>query len=48
MPLAICLLKGISCVLSHYNTGLLFFNDMLTNYCSIISGKKNTALVTLY
>jgi len=41
-------MKGISYVLSHYNTGLLLFNDMSTNYWTIIAGEKNTALLTLY
>jgi hypothetical protein len=40
IPLAIVLLKGISCVSTHYNTGLLLFNDMLANYWSSISGEK--------
>jgi hypothetical protein len=44
IPLAIVLLKGISCVSTHYNTGLLLFNDMFTNYWSSISGEKKISL----
>jgi hypothetical protein len=44
IPLAIGLLKGISCVSAHYNTGLLSFNDMFTNYCSTITGGKKISL----
>jgi hypothetical protein len=43
IPLAICLLKGISCVSTHYNTGLLLFNSMSSNYWAIFTGEKNTA-----
>jgi len=46
--MAKCLLKGISCVLSHNNTGLLLFNDMSTNYWTIIAGGKNIAFLTGY
>jgi hypothetical protein len=46
--MAIYLLKGISFVLSHNNTGLLLFNDMYTNYWTIIAGEKNTAFLTGY
>jgi len=46
IPLTKCLLKGISCVLSHNNIGLSLFNDMSTNYCTIIAGEKNTAFLT--
>ena len=48
IPLAIGLLKGISCVSSHCNTALLLFNRMSSNYWTIITGEKNTALLTLY
>ena len=48
IPLAIGLLKGISCVSTHYNTGLLLFNDMFTNYWSSISGEKKSAFLTLH
>jgi hypothetical protein len=44
IPLAIVLLKGISCVSTHYNTGLLLFNDMLINYWSSITGEKKISL----
>jgi hypothetical protein len=44
IPLAIGLLKGISCVSAHYNTGLLSLNDMLTNYWSSITGEKKISL----
>jgi hypothetical protein len=40
IPLAIYLLKGISCILLHNNTVLLLFNDMSTNYWTIIAGEK--------
>jgi hypothetical protein len=42
--LAIGLLKGISCVSAHCNTGLLLFNDMYTNYWSKITGEKKVSL----
>jgi hypothetical protein len=42
--LAVGLLKGISCVSAHCNTGLLLFNDMLTNYWSSITGEKKVSL----
>jgi hypothetical protein len=48
IPLAIGLLKGISCVSSHWNTGLLLFNDMMTNYWSSITSEKNSAFLTLH
>jgi len=32
IPLAICLLKGISCVWTRYHTGLLCFNRVSSNY----------------
>jgi hypothetical protein len=45
ISLALGLLKGISCVLSHYNTCLLLFIDMVTNFCShIISGEQICSL----
>jgi hypothetical protein len=44
IPLAIVLLTGISCVSTHYNTGLLLFNDMFTNYWSSISCEKKISL----
>jgi len=44
IPLAIGLLKGISCVSAHYNTGLLSLKDMLTNYWSSITGEKKISL----
>jgi len=40
IPLAICLLKGISCVSTHYNTGLLLFYSMLNTYWAVSSGEK--------
>jgi len=46
IPLAICLLKGISWVWTWYSTGLLLFNDMVTNYWISISGKKNSLSYT--
>jgi len=36
-------LKGISWVYSHYNTGLLLINDMTSNYWTVITGEKNIA-----
>jgi len=48
IPLAIGLLKGISWVSSYYNTGLLLFNDMYTNYWRSITGEKKTAFLTLH
>ena len=44
IPLAIGLLKGISWVSSYYNSGLLLFNDMFTNYWSSITGEKKVSL----
>jgi hypothetical protein len=43
IPLAIGLLKGISWVWSYYNSGLLLFNRLSSNYCTVINGEKNTA-----
>jgi hypothetical protein len=43
IPLAICLRKGISCVSTHYNTGLLLFYNMSSKYWAVASGEKNTA-----
>jgi hypothetical protein len=40
VPLAICLLKGISCVSTHYNTGLLLFYSMSNNYWVVSSREK--------
>jgi hypothetical protein len=40
IPLAIGLLEGISCVLLHYNTGLLLFNRISSNYWAVIPGEK--------
>jgi hypothetical protein len=40
IPLAIGLLKGISCVLLHYNTSLLLFNIMPSNDWAVIPGEK--------
>ena len=42
IPLAIGLLKGISRVSSQYNSGLLLFYRVLSNYKSVITGGKNT------
>ena len=42
-PLVISLLKGFACVSTHYNTGLLLFNSMSSNYWAVFTGKKNTA-----
>jgi hypothetical protein len=42
IPLAIGLLKGISCVSSLYNSGLLLFTTLSSNYCTVITGEKNT------
>jgi hypothetical protein len=36
-------LKGISWVSSHYNSGLLLINDMTSNYWTVITGEKNIA-----
>jgi len=36
-------LKGISWVSSHYNTGLLLINDMTSKYWTVITGEKNIA-----
>jgi hypothetical protein len=44
IPLAIGLLKGISCVSTHLNTGLLLFTDMLSNYWRSITGEKKVSL----
>jgi len=46
IPLAIGLLKCISCVLLHYNTGLLLFNRISSNYWAVIPCEKNTAFLT--
>jgi len=43
IPLAIGVLKGISWVSSYYNSGLLLFNRVSSNYCAVITGEKNTA-----
>ena len=43
IPLAIGVLKGISCVSSHYNTGLLLFYKLLSYYKAVISDEKITA-----
>jgi hypothetical protein len=40
IPLALGLLKGISCVLLHYNTGLLLFNRISSNDWAVIPGEK--------
>ncbi len=40
IPLAICLLKGISCVSTHHNTGLLLFYSMSSNYWAVFTGEK--------
>jgi hypothetical protein len=40
IPLAIGLLKGISWVSSQYNSGLLLFNRMSSNYWAVITGEK--------
>jgi hypothetical protein len=43
IPLAICLLKGISCVSTYYNTVLLLFYSMSNNYWAVSSSEKNIA-----
>jgi hypothetical protein len=43
IPLAICLLKEISCVSTHYNTGLLLFYSMSNNNWAVSSGENNRA-----
>jgi hypothetical protein len=43
IPLAIGLLRGKSWVWPYYNTGLLLFNRVSSNYCTVITGEKNTA-----
>jgi hypothetical protein len=40
ITLAICLLKGISCVLTSYSTGLLLFNKVSSNYWAVITDEK--------
>ena len=40
IPLAIGLVKGISCVSAHYNTGLLLFNRVSSKYWAEITGEK--------
>jgi len=40
IPLAMCLLKRISCVLTCYSTGLLLFNRVSSNYWAVIIGEK--------
>jgi len=42
--LAIDVLKGISCVSSHDNTGLLLFTRVSSNYWTVIIGGKNNSL----
>jgi hypothetical protein len=44
IPLAIDVLKGISCVSSHYNTGLLLITRVSSNYWAVIIGKRNYSL----
>jgi len=46
--LAIGVLKGISCVSTHYKCGLLLFNKMKCNYWTRITGEKNTACYNSY
>ena len=43
IPLVIDLLKGISWVSSYYNSGLLLFNRVTSNYKAVSTGEKNTA-----
>jgi hypothetical protein len=43
IPLAIGLLRGISWVRSQFNSGLLLFNRVSSNYWAVITGEKNTA-----
>jgi hypothetical protein len=43
IPLAIGLQKGISWVSPQYNSGLLLFNRVSSNYWAVITGEKNTA-----
>jgi hypothetical protein len=44
IPLAIGVLKGISCVSSHYNTGLLLLIRVSSNYSAVIIGEKKYSL----
>jgi hypothetical protein len=41
IPLAKDLLKVISCVSSHDNTGLLLFNRVSSNYWAVTLGEQN-------
>jgi hypothetical protein len=43
IPMAVGVLKGISWVSSHYNSGLLLINEMTSNYCTVITGENNIA-----
>ncbi len=42
IPLAIGLLKGMSCVSSYYNSCLLLFYTLSSNYWAVSTGEKNT------
>jgi hypothetical protein len=44
IPLAIGVLKGISWVSSHYNSGLLLFYRVLSKYLAVITGEKKNRL----
>ena len=41
IPLAICLLKGISCVSTHYNTVSLLCSSMSSNYWALYCGRSH-------
>jgi hypothetical protein len=41
ISLAIGVLKGISCLSSHDNTGLLLFTRVSSNYWAVILGEQN-------
>jgi len=46
IPLAISLLKGISCVSTHYNTVFFLFYSMSSNYWALFTGEKYKAFLT--
>ena len=48
IPLAICLLKGISCVWTWCSTGLLLCNRMSSSNCAVSCGKKIAYLLVNY
>jgi hypothetical protein len=41
--MAVGVLKAISWVSSHYNSGLLLINEMSSNHWTVITGEKNIA-----